>query len=291
MASANDPAGGPSVTMTADRITGSNFSYQHLPFETFLDDMVALGLRNLELWGIAPQFHIPQVDDDALRTVRRQLKERQLGVHCVTAEQVMYPVNVASPVPWLREDSIALFRRAAQVCAELQAPLLFLTPGRGFENERPEIAWQRSVDAIGDIASYAGTLGVDCVLEPLQRVESNLVNDSRSLRRMIDDVGAPNVGAVLDTVAMASAGETVADYYGNLGTLIRHVHLVDGRPTGHLAWGDGDLPLGSYVAALESAGYAGHFTFELFGDGTYAFNPRAALEQCLNAFSNVEAAG
>lgn len=290
MASANKPDDGPSLIVAAERITGSNFSYQHLPFGTFLDDMVALGLRKLELWGIAPQFHIPQLDNEALQTIRRQLEERQLGVHCVTAEQVMYPVNIASPVPWLRDGSITLFRRAAEVCAELEAPLLFLTPGRGFENEPPDSAWQRSVDAIGDIASYAGMLGVDCVLEPLQRVESNLVNDSRSLRRMIDDVGAPNLGAVLDTVAMAAAGETVADYDASLGTLIRHVHLVDGRPTGHLAWGDGELPLGSYVAALERAGYTGHFTFELFGNGTYAFNPRPALEQCLSAFGDAVSA-
>lgn len=273
------------MTLSADRITGSNFSYQHLPFETFLDDMVGLGRERLELWGVAPHFHIPQLDRAELRSIRRQLIERQLRVHCVTAEQVMYPVNLASPIQWLRKDSIALFKRAAEVCAELQSPLLFLTPGRGFENENPQSAWQRSVDAVGEIASYAGRLGVGCVLEPLQRVESNLVNDSRALRRMIDDVGVSNLGAVLDTVAMAVAGETVADYYDNLGSLIQHVHLVDGRPAGHLAWGDGELPLGRYVAALEGADYAGLFTFELFGDGAYAFNPRPALEQCLDAFS------
>lgn len=273
------------MSLSTNQITGSNFSYQHLPFETFLDDMVALDRERLELWGIAPQFHIPQLTAADLLAVRRQLQERQLQIHCITAEQVMYPVNIASSIAWLREQSIALFRRAAQVCAELQAPLLFLTPGRGFENESLGAAWQRSVDAVGEITAYAGSLGVDCVLEPLQRVESNLVNDSPALRRMIDDVGASHLGAVLDTVAMAAAGETVADYHEHLGALIRHVHLVDGRPTGHLAWGDGELPLGSYVAALDDYGYTGHFTFEHFGDGTYAFNPRAALEQSLDAFS------
>lgn len=274
------------TALSPDQIAGSNFSYQHLPFETFLDDMVKLGRRDLELWGVAPQFHIPQLDAAALRAVRRRLAERELRVHCITPEQVMYPVNIASPVPWLRKESIGLFRRAAEVCAELQAPLLFLTPGRGFENESREEAWQRSVNAVGEIASYAGTLGVDCVLEPLQRVESNLVNDSGTLQRMISDVGAPNLGAVLDTVAMASAGETVTDYYRNLGRLIRHVHLVDGRPTGHLAWGDGELPLESYLAELDAAGYDGCFTFELFGDGSYAFDPLPALSRCLEAFSN-----
>ncbi|WP_255306353.1 TIM barrel protein [Streptomyces sp. Wb2n-11] len=81
----------------------------------------------------------------------------------------MYPVNVASPVPWLRTESIRMFRRAAQLCAEIGAELL-LVPRRGDESEPADVAWRRSVEAVGDIAAYADTLGVECVLEPLQRV-------------------------------------------------------------------------------------------------------------------------
>ncbi|MGI5282324.1 sugar phosphate isomerase/epimerase family protein [Nonomuraea polychroma] len=269
--------------MELEQITGSNFAYQHLPFHRFLDDAADLGREQLELWGVAPHLHVPRLSGAEAREIRRAAAARGLVVRCLTPEQVMYPVNVASPVSWLREGSIAMFRRAAELCAELGAELLLLTPGRGFEDEPVAAAWRRSADAIGEIAAYARTLGVTCVLEALQRVESNLVNDSRALARMIDEVGAPNLGAVLDTVAMAAAGETVDDYFDALGDRVRHVHLIDGRPTGHLAWGDGELPLREYLGALERRGYRGHMTFELFGDGGYAFAPRAAVERCLAA--------
>ena len=213
-----------------DQITGSNFSYQHLPFDRFLDDMVELGRERVELWGIAPQLHVPQLSREEARRIRRRIADRGLAVHCLTPEQVIYPVNVASPVPWLRESSIAMFRRAAELCVELESSLLFLTPGRGFEDEPTDAAWRRSVDAIGEIAAHAASLGVDCVLEPLQRVESNLVNDSATLTRMLDEIAAPNLGAALDTVAMAVAGETVDEYFAALGGRIRHVHLIDGKP-------------------------------------------------------------
>lgn len=276
------------MTLSLRQITGSNFSYQHLSFDHFLDDMVALERERIELWGIAPQVHIPQLSDADARGIRRRIDERGLAVHCLTPEQVIYPVNIASPEPWLRQSSIALFRRAAELCVELGSPLLFLTPGRGFEDEpTTDAAWRRSVDALGDITGYAASLGVDCVLEPLQRIESNLVNDSAALSRMIADVGAANLGAALDTVAMATAGESVDEYFDTLGDLIRHVHLIDGRPNGHLAWGDGELPLADYLEALGRRGYAGCMTFELFGDGSYAFAPRSALEQC---FAAVDAA-
>jgi protein FrlC len=273
-----------------EQVTGSNFSYQHLPFERFLDDMVDLGRDRLELWGIAPQLHVPQLSDGEARGIRRRLAERGLAVHCLTPEQVIYPVNVASPVPWLRASSIATFRRAAELCVELEAPLLFLTPGRGFEDEPADAAWRRSVDAIGEIAAYAHTLGLDCVLEPLQRVESNLVNDVAALARMLDEIAAPNLGAALDTVAMATAGDTVDGYFDALGERIRHVHLIDGKPNGHLAWGDGELPLGEYLEALGRHGYDGCLTFELFGDGSYAFDPRPALDRCFAAVERALAA-
>ncbi|MEW9548259.1 sugar phosphate isomerase/epimerase family protein [Nonomuraea sp. NPDC050783] len=271
------------MSLSITQFTGSNFSYQHLPFERFLDDAADLGREHLELWGVAPQLHVPELSDAEARAVRRAAETRGLSVRCLTPEQVMYPVNVASPVPWLREGSVALFRRAAELCAELGAGLLLLTPGRGFEDEPVEAAWRRSADAIGEIAGYAATLGVTCVLEALQRVESNLVNDAAGLARMIGEIGAPNLGAVLDTVAMATAGDTVDGYFDALGDRVRHVHLVDGRPAGHLAWGDGELPLAEYLEALDRRGYAGCLTFELFGPGTYAFDPRPAVERCLSA--------
>ncbi|MGW9630191.1 sugar phosphate isomerase/epimerase family protein [Agromyces sp. NPDC055520] len=271
------------MSITLDQITGSNFSYQHLPFERFLDDMVELGRERVELWGIAPQLHIPQTSPEQARSIRRRVTERGLTVHCLTPEQVIYPVNVASPSPWLREQSIAMFRHAAELCVELEAPLLFLTPGRGFEDEATDAAWRRSVDAIGEIAAYADALGVNCVLEPLQRIESNLVNDATTLAQMLDEIAAPNLGAALDTVAMATAGDTVDGYFAALGGRIRHVHLIDGKPNGHLAWGDGVLPLGEYLQALGRNGYADSLTFELFGDGTYAFDPRPALDQSFAA--------
>ncbi|GHB48373.1 AP endonuclease [Streptomyces viridiviolaceus] len=278
-------------TARLPRLTGSNFAYQHLPFDTFLDDAAALGREELELWGIAPHLHVPQVSDADVRGMRRRIEARGLAAYCLTPEQVMYPVNLASPVDWLRTQSIAMFRRAAEVCAELGSGKLLLTPGRGREDEPPGPAWRRSVDAIGDIAAYADTLGVTCVLEALQRVESNLVNDSRTLAAMLDEIGTARIGAVLDTATMAVAGESVDDAFAALGDRILHVHLIDGRPMGHLAWGDGELPLSDYLRAFERHGYDGCMTFELFGDGTYALDPRAAVERCDAAVRRCSTAG
>ncbi len=266
-----------------DQVSGSNFAYQHHTLERCLDDMAELGRTNVELWGVAPHLHIPHTDSAHLKKVRSQLLERELTVVCLTPEQVAYPVNIASGEDWLRGQSLQLFLRAAEVCSELEAPLLFLTAGRGYEDEPAEVAWARSVEALQTITQHAAELGVGCVLEPLQRVESNLVNDVRSLRSMLDDVGSPTLGVVIDTVVMTAAGEDVSDYAKTFGEDIRHVHLVDGAPTGHLAWGDGFLDLDKILRDLSRLNYSGAMTFELFGEGSYALEPRLAVARCLEA--------
>ena len=275
------------MPLSLAQVSGSNFSYQHRPLEACLDDLAALGRTAVELWGVAPQLHVPWLSDAEARAVRRAAGERGLDVVCFTPEQVAYPVNIASPDPRLRAESIRMFLRAAEIAVELGSPRLFLTPGRGFEDEAPGAAWARSVDALGEIAERAAALGLECLLEPLQRVESDLVTTAADAARALADVGAGNLGIALDTVAMAVAGDDVDAYFDALGDRVRHVHLVDGAPAGHLAWGDGELPLDEILDALGRRGYAGWMTVELFGDGGYALDPEPALRRSL---ARIEAA-
>lgn len=269
------------ATLPADRFVGSNFGFQHYRFEHFLDVMGDFGFSAIELWGIAQHLDLFHEDDARLDRVRRLLDDRGLSVVCFTPEQVMYPVNIASGDETLREHSVRAFRRAAEVCVVLGAPYLFLTSGRGYEDEPRDDAWQRSVESLCEIVTYAASLGVRCLLEPLQRVETNLVLNSHDLRRMLDDIGSDEVDVVLDTVAMACAGETIASYVEAFGSRIGHVQLVDGNPSGHLVWGEGSLPLGEYVDELARSGYDGTVTFELFGDGGYGLDPVTAWRACI----------
>jgi protein FrlC len=273
-------------SLDRDQICGSNFAYQHHTLERCLNDMAELGRRKVELWGVAPHLHIPNADRNEVRKVLKLLRARELSVACLTPEQVAYPVNIASGVDWLREGSVQLFLRAAEISSDLESPLLFLTSGRGHEDEPLEPPWERSVLALQAITERASELGVSCVLEPLQRVESNLVTDLSSLKRMVDDVGHPDLGVVVDTVALAVAGDAISDYGKTFGAKVRHVHLVDGSPAGHLAWGDGSLHLAEILRDFGQLEYRESFTFELFGDGSYSIDPRAAFQKCLDAFGD-----
>jgi protein FrlC len=267
------------------QLIGSNFCFQHYPFERVAQAMQDFGMREIELWGIAQHLDLFHAGDARVQSVRRTLADHGISTWCFTPEQVIYPINIASGDAELREASVQRFCRAADICAALGARYLFLTSGRGYETETPETAWQRSVESLARIAAHAGKLGIRCLLEPLQRVESNVLLNAGGVRRMLDEIGADNFDVVLDTVGMAAAGDTVADYLRLFGERIAHVQLVDGTPAGHLVWGDGTLPLGDYLTELAGSGYAGKITFEPFGNGSYALDPLAAWKRNLAAIA------
>jgi protein FrlC len=267
------------------QLIGSNFCFQHMPFERVATALRDFGLTEIELWGIAQHLDLFHAGDARVERVRRILADHGLSTFCFTPEQVIYPINIASGDPELREDSVARFCRAAEICVTLGARYLFLTSGRGYETEAPEEAWKRSAESLARIAAHARSHGIRCLLEPLQRVESNVLLDAKGVRRMLDEVDADNMDVVLDTVGMAAAGDTVADYLRLFGARIAHVQLVDGTPAGHLVWGDGNLPLGDYLTTLAESGYSGKITFEPFGNGSYALDPIAAWKRNLAAIA------
>ncbi|MGO2930897.1 sugar phosphate isomerase/epimerase family protein [Microbacterium sp.] len=275
------------TSVLVDRVCGSNFAYQHHSLEQCFDDLAALDRTQVELWGVAPHAHVDLLSDGDARSIRSLAADRGLEIVCFTPEQVMYPVNIAAADDTWRAASISTFHRAAQLAIELGAQRLLLTSGRGQEDEPRRSAWIRATDSLGEITAYAAALGLDCVLEPLQRVESNLVVTADDAALMLSQVASPALGVVLDTVAANAAGDSIDDYFAALGDRVRHVHLIDGSPTGHLAWGDGCLPLGDIVTALDRQGYLGAATIELFGDGRYALNPRPVLARSLDAVAGV----
>lgn len=269
--------------LAANQLIGANFSFQHFPFDRVAEMIRGFGVGEIELWGVAPHLDLFHATDARVDSVRRVLADNGLSTWCFTPEQVLYPINIASGDEDFRRASIERFCRAADICAILGARYLFLTPGRGSESEAPEQAWARAAEALGEVAEHADRNGVRCLLEPLQRLETNIVNDAAGLRRMLDQVGADNMDVVLDSVCMATAGDTVSDYVNLFGSRLAHVQLVDGTPAGHLVWGDGSLPLGRYVSELANSGYKGKITFEPFGNGSYALDPVKAWTRCLSA--------
>ena len=139
----------------------------------------------------------------------------------------------------------------------------------------------------GAVKQLCAQQGVRLVLEHLTPQSSNLLTSADKVSRMVRSIGRKNLGVALDLGQMSVFGESVSDYFGPLGDKIWMVHIMDGAPGRHLAFGDGILPLQAYCRQLRRAGYQGPITLEI-NDAQYAKAPEAALQQCLRAMAQWE---
>ncbi|PVE20768.1 hypothetical protein DC522_30400 [Microvirga sp. KLBC 81] len=275
------------TAINPSQLCGMNFHYFRHPLTRFLDDAAAIGLTKVEIWGASPHFYVDDEPLSAARELKKAIRERGMELVCFTPEQCIYPINLASREDAVRNRSIRYFLDSLNACVEMESPYLLITPGWGYADEDAGPAWRRSADALGVVARHAEKLGVDLLLEPLTPTESNIINTSADLRRMLDELSSPSVKAILDTVAMAVVGETVRDYVAQVGAELRHVHLIDGDMEGsHLAWGDGFLPLDDYIRDLGDSGYTGALSFE-FTTPRYWLDPLPPMRKSFEVVQKV----
>ena len=260
---------------------GIHYLYYHLGRMLALQK--AAGYRSIELWGGAPHVLLTPEGVGKLEEVRREVRESGMRVVCVTPENCSYPWQFAARSPALAAASRAYFYNGLRLASELECPLMAVNSGWGLADEPREEAMKRSLDMIAWLADQAGPLGVTRVMESLRPEESNLVNSLPGTAEFLKTLGHANLRPMVDTCAMAVAGETLEDWFAAFPGAIAHMHFVDGTPYGQLAWGDGDRSLPDYLAVLEKNNYTGALTQELT-DGRYFSDPQSADRKNMMAF-------
>lgn len=268
-------------------VAAMNLQYRYYPLERFLDDTVESGLANVELWGAAPVFHLEDMTYLQVKAVRHEIERRGLHLVCLTPEQCVYPINLAAPSREERFRSIKFFENHLRAAAELGAEKMLVTSGWGyFDGSNHDEAWKYAREGIFDLAELAKQHGMMLALEVLRHDESNLVYNLPTLKQMLLELNHESVGGMIDTIPMALAGETPADYLRELGEKLIHIHFIDGAPRGHLAWGDGVLDPAGYLKELDEGGYRGYLSLEITDD-RYYMEPWKSLMQSVEVLSGV----
>jgi protein FrlC len=266
--------------LNRNQLVGMNIHYGHYPLLHFLDTMVKYGFRNIELWGGSPHFYVDETTaaSDLLR-IKKEAAARDLEIVCFTPEQVIYPINLAAKEIEIRERSIDYFIRCAEAAKELGAPRMLVTPGWGYENEPRQEAWQRAKESLAILSERAEAMNLLLLLEPLTRAESNVISDMTSLKAMLGEVASSHLTGMVDTIPMAESGLTIRGAHEVLKEQLAYIHFIDG-PDGHLLWGEGTLPLESYIHELNEIGYEGYLSFE-YTSVAYFMDPDTVMVKTL----------
>lgn len=270
-----------------EQIAIMNIQYKYFPLVRFLDDAVRNGVKNVELWGATPHFHLEDMTYREVVAVRHEIERRGLNLVCFTPEQCVYPINIASPYEEARRRSVKFFEDSIRVAGELGTDKVLVTSGHGyFDGSNQEEAWKWSRENLASLGDLASHYGITLALEVLRHDESNLVYNLPTLKKMLDELDHPAFGGMIDTIPMALAGERPVHYLNVLGDKLVHVHFIDGAPRGHLAWGDGVLDMKGYLEEFDAYGYRNYLSLEIT-DGRYFMDPSASVDQSVEKLFSV----
>jgi hydroxypyruvate isomerase len=148
--------------------------------------------------------------------------------------------------PATRRAGRDFLKRYVDHAAELGSPLLsgalygtVFTP-RYLTPEERALRWGYTVEALAELAPYAESAGVRIPIEPLSRFHTSLVNTAADGRKLVDEVGHPAIGLLLDSFQMNIEEKSLSSAVRTAGERVFHVHAAEndrGTPgTGQVHW-------------------------------------------------------
>lgn len=196
----------------------------------------------------------PEADDATFASILAAYRAAPLSVDAVN---VLLPgdLKVVGPaVDWARVERYAA-TAMARVATVGARRVVF---GSGGARSVPDDfargqAQDQLVRFLHLLADQAETHGITVVIEPLNRKESNILNDVPEAVALAQRVGRPSIRVLADLYHMQEEGEALGHISAN-GTWLEHMHVAD---SGRLAPGTGSYPYREFAVELAQIGY-GH---------------------------------
>ncbi|CAN5917254.1 sugar phosphate isomerase/epimerase [soil metagenome] len=232
-----------------------------------------LGIDAVELFTPAAD----SVDPEALA---RLLDHHRLSLAAVGtgAGKVIKGLTLTDPDPEVRAQAVSFIADMISFGARFQAPAIIGSmqgnAGGGVEKEQA-LAWL--AEGLTQLGEHAGKEGVTLIYEPLNRYETNLINQLGEAADFIRALNTRQVHLLADLFHMNIEETSLPESIRTNGPLIGHVHFADSnrRPVGF-----GHTPMADIAAALHEISYAGYISAEAFPWP----NPDEAAKQTRKAF-------
>jgi D-psicose/D-tagatose/L-ribulose 3-epimerase len=234
------------------------WTFGDLPLDEIARRVQGLGFDGVELVG-----------DPLLYTAKQAgeiLASYGLKVFSLTPANV----DLAHPDDALRQEAVDYYLQLLDFAAELDRPLVSCHGyvGRVRAVSTVEEEWRLFAQAVRHIAERARALELSLVMEVLNRYEAHLVNTASEALAFVDEVGADNVGVLLDAYHMNIEESEPAAALRQAGSRLGLYHAADSNRQGI---GRGHTDFVAQIAALEDIGYDGPVILECTAPGPDPF--------------------
>ncbi|MEK7834045.1 MAG: sugar phosphate isomerase/epimerase family protein [Acidobacteriota bacterium] len=233
-----------------------------------LDAVKAVGLDCVQL--SMDCAGLPMMPDEISAELARQIR-REAAERGITIASVAGTFNMCHPDAEHRQTGLRRLRVLAEACSLLGVKKIHLCSGtrdrtsmwrRHPDNDTPE-AWRDMAASMRVAADIARQNRVILAFEP---EVNNVVNSAKKARRLMDEIGSPNLKVTLDAANLFPKGELprMKEILDEAFTLIgRDIVLAHAKDldhdgdAGHLAAGQGKLDYDRYVGLLHKYKFPG----------------------------------
>jgi len=250
------------------------------PLDEAVRRIATMGFRYFELMSHFPHCW-PRDWSAADRQGFRQLVE-SLGLHISSINPTFLDINMASPNPGIREESVRQLRETVQLAHDIGAGIVVAPAGRKHLLLAPGPS----------ILSGFVKQGLEALLKDCERLDVtfglenayNVLPTASAMVHMCREMGHPKLKLVYD-VANATMVESALDGLEMVAPHLALMHLSDTNEKvwGHDRIGTGTVDFAAVTAKVKAIGYTGPAIMEIVDRKTPEESNRISLER-LRAF-------
>jgi sugar phosphate isomerase/epimerase len=243
---------------TAIPLGCSTLGFRFDPLDIALSEIAGQGLHLVDIAmypSYCPHFNPVTATPDETSALQAQLDQLGLSVATLNATDGLLGI------PAQREQALAYARASLQLAQRLGA--YGVTMQSGVEPEPGQ--WTEVARVVAPdlrmLGDYAADLGLELTLELHKSLLMATGQESLDLMALVDH---PAVGVAIDPSHATYAGENVSQIARELGSLVKHVHLRDGRGKDIMVVpGEGTVDFSALAKSLQEIGYRRAAVIEL----------------------------
>ncbi len=221
--------------------------------DTILESIHDLGYDGVEL-------HIRDPDKIDVRRVKEIVDVFGLVVPAIGTgfTYTVYGLSFSSNDSKVRSEAVRRVEEYLKVGSELEADVIIGLVQGVADNRAAGI--KNLKDSLERCIKPAEDLGVNILLEPLNRYETNLINTVKDAVTLRNEIGSDKLWVMADTFHMNIEEKSIYKSIVEADGFLKHIHFADSN---RLAPGQGHINFREVLKALKEINYNSFITAEI----------------------------
>lgn len=242
-----------------------NEIFEKMEWEEICKLVSSFGYQGIEIAPFTFANSIDEIPADKRKNIKLTAEKYNLeiiGLHWLLAKPE--GLHIISPDEKIRQKTKDYFIKLIDFCSALGGKILvFGSPKQRYipEGMKPSEAWELCKNFFNSVLKVSEEKEITICIEPLSRVETNLINKSEEAIKLVEEINNPYLKMMLDVKAMSWEGEPIPQTIENCKRYLHHFHANDENRKGP---GFGKVDFSEIIETLKKIKYNGYISVEVF---------------------------